>query len=183
QPVAPGGTDDIASLWINPAPSTFGGFDPAGAFTNSAGDDIPTNSGTNNHTLQSFILRQNGTATDNRIPPGIIYDELRVGTNWADVTPAAVVTGVPGDYNGNGVVDAADYVLWRSGGPLQNEIDAPGTVNAADYTAWRSKFGNTSGAGAGVGSGSVVPEPATLGLFLMSAIAFFSRRSVSSRAA
>ena len=31
--------------------------------------------------------------------------------------------GVPGDYNGNGVVDMADYVLWRNGGPLQNEVD------------------------------------------------------------
>ena len=27
--------------------------------------------------------------------------------------------GVTGDYNGNGTVDAADYVLWRNGGPLQ----------------------------------------------------------------
>ena len=26
--------------------------------------------------------------------------------------------GVAGDYNGNGVVDGADYVLWRKGGPL-----------------------------------------------------------------
>jgi hypothetical protein len=172
--------DDVASLWINPASSTFGGFDPAGALVNTSGDDIATNAATNNHTLQSFLLRQAGTASDVRIPPGIVYDELRVGTNWADVTP--IPAGVPGDYNGNGVVDAADYVLWREGGPLQNEIDTPGTVNAADYTAWRSKFGNTSGAGSGLGSGSAVPEPATFALFLMSAIAFCSRRSVSSRA-
>ena len=48
----------------------------------------------------------------------------------------------PGDYNGNGSVDAGDYVLWRKGGPLQNEVDNPGTVNAADYTAWRARYGN-----------------------------------------
>ena len=30
--------------------------------------------------------------------------------------------GVPGDYNDNGIVDAADYVLWRNGGPLENEV-------------------------------------------------------------
>jgi len=83
----PAETDDIASLWINPSSSTFGGFDPAGALTNTNGNDIPTNSTTNNHTLQSFILRQNGTAANNQIPAGIIYDELRVGTNYADVTP------------------------------------------------------------------------------------------------
>jgi hypothetical protein len=63
--------------------------------------------------------------------------------------------GVPGDYNGNNVVDAADYVLWRNGGPLANQVDDPSQVNAADYTEWRSRFGNFAGSGAG----SVVPEP------------------------
>lgn len=77
--------------------------------------------------------------------------------------------GVPGDYNGNGTVDAADYVLWRNGGPLQNEVDTPGTVNAADYTAWAARFGNTSGAGAGLGSANV-PEPAVACLALLSAL-------------
>ena len=58
--------------------------------------------------------------------------------------------GVLGDYNNNGKVDAADYVLWRNGGPLSNEVDTPGTVNAADYTEWRARFGNP-GSGAGLG--------------------------------
>ncbi len=89
---------------------------------------------------------------------------------------AAVVAGVPGDYNGNGVVDGADYVLWRNGGPLQNEVDNPGTVNAADYTAWRARFGNTSGGGGGP-LGSAVPEPGTW-LLLVSAVmaVSFARR-------
>ena len=51
-----------------------------------------------------------------------------------------VPAGVPGDYNGNGTVDAADYVLWRNGGPLQNEVETVGSVTAEDYTAWRSTF-------------------------------------------
>jgi hypothetical protein len=80
-----------------------------------------------------------------------------------------VPQGVQGDYNNNGVVDAADYVLWRNGGPLQNEVDAPGTVNAADYTAWRARFGNTSGAGAGL-SGGAVPEPTAILLVLAGAV-------------
>jgi len=67
--------------------------------------------------------------------------------------------GVQGDYNGNGVVDAADYVLWRKGGTLQNEVDTPGTVNAADYDAWRARFGNTSGSGSG---NAAVPEPTSI---------------------
>ncbi len=81
--------------------------------------------------------------------------------------------GVPGDYNGNGVVDAADYVLWRNGGPLANEVDAPGTVNAADFAAWRVRFGNTSGSGTSMpsGFGTQVPEPGSLMLSICSSIA------------
>lgn len=67
--------------------------------------------------------------------------------------------GVPGDYNNNGAVDAADYVLWRKGGPLQNEVDNPGIVNAQDYVEWRARFGNTSGSGSAFMGTASVPEP------------------------
>lgn len=77
--------------------------------------------------------------------------------------------GVPGDYNGNGTVDAADYVLWRHGGPLQNEVDTPGTVNAADYAAWRARFGNVAGSGSLVGG--TVPEPSTFLLLAATCVA------------
>ena len=73
--------------------------------------------------------------------------------------------GVAGDYNDNGVVDAADYVLWRKGvAPLQHEIAAPiGTTNSADYDAWRARFGSVSGSGSGgIGNAGAVPEPTTL---------------------
>jgi hypothetical protein len=66
---------------------------------------------------------------------------------------------VSGDFNNNGVVDAADYVLWRNGGPLQNEIDNPGTVDDADYTSWQARFGAVSASGAALAS-ATVPEPA-----------------------
>jgi hypothetical protein len=73
--------------------------------------------------------------------------------------------GVAGDYNDDGVVNAADYVLWRNGGPLQND-PTPG-VQAADYEFWVSRFGATSGAG---GGSTAVPEP-TSALLLMLALA------------
>jgi hypothetical protein len=73
--------------------------------------------------------------------------------------------GVPGDYNGNGIVDAADYVLWRKGGPLQNEVDSPGIVNVADYSAWRARFGSTSGSGSTFEITSI-PEAATVTLLI-----------------
>jgi hypothetical protein len=80
------------------------------------------------------------------------------------------VAGVLGDYNGNGSVDAADYVLWRNGGPLQNEGDNPGTVNQADYDFWRSRFGANSGNGSLAEASATVPEPPT-GLLMLSIIA------------
>jgi hypothetical protein len=76
-----------------------------------------------------------------------------------------------GDYNNNGVVDAADYVLWRNDGPLSND-PTPG-VQPGDYDVWRANFGQTGGpsgtstllngfvryVASGVGSGGAVPEP------------------------
>jgi hypothetical protein len=82
-----------------------------------------------------------------------------------DSVQFTTVNGVPGDYNDNGVVDMADYVLWRKGGPLQNEVNTPGTVDASDYDAWRAKFGNTSGSGSL--NGAAVPEPTAMVLVVI----------------
>jgi hypothetical protein len=95
------------------------------------------------------------TANPSHTDGGIILDMITANLLAAP--------GVPGDYNGNGTVDAADYVLWREGGPLQNEVDTPGTVNAADYTEWRARFGNPGG---GSGLASAVPEPGSWALLL-----------------
>ncbi|HEX4414901.1 MAG TPA: hypothetical protein VH107_14800 [Lacipirellulaceae bacterium] len=77
--------------------------------------------------------------------------------------------GVPGDFNGNGVVDMADYVLWRNGGTLQNEISTPGTDDAQDYLDWRANFGGTGGAGS-LQTGNQVPEPAACALMACAAL-------------
>lgn len=78
---------------------------------------------------------------------------------------------IPGDYNGNQVVDGADYVLWRktlnqSGANLPADGTGPGgvpdgVVNGLDYSFWRARFGNQgSGTGDSVAS-YAVPEPKT----------------------
>jgi serralysin len=61
-----------------------------------------------------------------------------------------------GDYNRNGVVDAADYVLWRntlgSVVPPTSGADGngDGVVSSADYNVWRANFGRTFGTGSAV---------------------------------
>ncbi len=94
------------------------------------------------------------------------------GTDYRNAINAPIdPEPIPGDYNNNGTVDAADYVLWRKGGPLANEVDNPGTVDGADYTEWRARFGDpSSGSGAGATANTPVPEPASL-VLLMWAVA------------
>ena len=65
---------------------------------------------------------------------------------------------LPGDYNDNGVVDAADYVVWRNHlnttFHLPNEVAgvSEGSVTMADFDAWKERFGNIlSGSGATAG--------------------------------
>jgi hypothetical protein len=86
---------------------------------------------------------------------------------------------MPGDFNNNGTVDAADYVVWRD--KLNQSITipndpTPGMVTDTDFGVWRSNFGKSGGpAGpstltpgfiryvtSGLASGAAVPEPTTV---------------------
>jgi hypothetical protein len=108
-------------------------------------------------------------------PPAFSYDYVAF-RNTADYDYAIdnfkieTFGGVPGDYNSDGTVNAADYVLWRKGGTLANEVADPGTISAADYTEWRARFGNPAGSGASL-EGAAVPEPATISSLIFGAIA------------
>jgi hypothetical protein len=87
-------------------------------------------------------------------------------------------SSVPGDYNGDGVVDAADYTVWRNNlganMTLPNENPAattPGVVDAEDYAFWKSQFGSSAASGT-LGS-ATVPEPSTVVLILSGSLVFF----------
>jgi hypothetical protein len=53
---------------------------------------------------------------------------------------------LPGDYNNDGEVDSADYVVWRnnvnSSSNLPNDLTA-GVVDVSDYDVWRAHFGTS----------------------------------------
>ena len=78
-------------------------------------------------------------------------------------------TSLPGDYNQNGIVDAADYTVWRD---TMNDLPR--------YNEWRANFGSMAGAGSGAAgalpSHALVPEPTSLVLLTLSAPAIVSLR-------
>lgn len=89
--------------------------------------------------------------------------------------------GTPGDYNDDGIVDAADYVTWRKSvgllSTLPNDPNAGTTIDEDQYNTWRTNFGSSS-----PGSGSAVPEPSAFTFLLVaSAIKLLLIRRVSSR--
>jgi len=70
---------------------------------------------------------------------------------------------IAGDANLDGVVDGADYVLWRknanaSGGWREGDFSGNGVVDSADLDIWRANFGAGTAGGSALGAGAV-PEP------------------------
>ena len=115
-------------------------------------------------------------------------DEIRL-SNVA-LTPdqflnASVSLG--GDYNGDGVVDAADYTVWQDhlgdtgapgavlgDGTSDDLLGTPdGDVDQFDYAFWKQKFGNS---GTGASNSLAIPEPATLAMVAWSLLAIAARR-------
>ena len=92
--------------------------------------------------------------------------------------------GLAGDYNSNGVVDAADYVMWRKNAGTSNALPnnlIGGTIGMAQYNQWRANFGNTApgtGSSTGAMANAAVPEPATL-LLIFTAAGCYLRRGRS----
>ena len=95
-------------------------------------------------------------------------DLALLANNWA-ICGGACPARVSGDFNYDGMVDAADYTLWQDNLGLDAAVlsgngSGAATVVQADYQLWRSHFGES------IVSGSAavpVPEPTTLLLALL----------------
>jgi uncharacterized protein YjbI with pentapeptide repeats len=86
----------------------------------------------------------------------------------------------PGDFNTDGTVDAADYIVWRKG--------LGTTYTQTDYDAWRANFGRSAAGAAAVAdtfsaaSSANIPEPTSLALaalaFAPALLSLGSRRRI-----
>jgi hypothetical protein len=93
-----------------------------------------------------------------------------------NVPPPAPET--TGDYNGNGVVDAADYTVWRD--TFGDEVDEgtgadgmpDGMIDDEDYAFWKSRFGDVvDPPGSGSATSVVIPEPAVIAMTITGLLA------------
>ncbi|MGI9457616.1 MAG: hypothetical protein ACR2NU_13715 [Aeoliella sp.] len=98
---------------------------------------------------------------------------------WVDFENplSPVKTVIPGDYNDDGMVDAADYVVFRDTLGSTTDLRADGTgpggvpdgvVDELDYDFWVTNFGNTASSSVSAVN-TAVPEPATMWLLVLGA--------------
>jgi hypothetical protein len=84
---------------------------------------------------------------------------------------------IPGDYNGDSLVDFQDYTTWRGAfGSSQTAADGDesGTIDAADYIVWRKAVSHAGAGAAGnsvAGSFAAIPEPMGSGLIVLGVLA------------
>jgi hypothetical protein len=109
------------------------------------------------------------TVLDDLMEPYAGNNNEFVGSDHLPVIADYRVTYLPGDFNTDGRVDAADYVAWRNGLGV--------TYLQADYDVWRTQFGES--AANGLGASSVVPEPSIAALLCVGLLATAFRRTPS----
>jgi hypothetical protein len=152
---------------------------PSTSFFNPAGDTITLFAGFPVDTKTFSTVPSDGVTSRHYVAStGATSLGTNNPANYAGATGSvnlAPPAGPTGDYNGNGTVDAADYVLWRN--TLDQTVsmgtgadgNGNGTVDDADYNFWRTRFGTTVPAAGGV---SPVPEPTTATLVVAAMGAF-----------
>lgn len=152
-----------------------------------------------------FTLRlagESGILSDASLPPDppdlSLFYEVGIsvqGTDAVALDPGLQVilnarldslTKVPdastfGDYNRDGSVTSADYIVWRNsrgqtGAGLPSDGDGNGEVDDADLQMWRDHFGQSVGGASGSGLAVSVPEPASLVLWVMVCLVSVWRR-------
>jgi hypothetical protein len=105
------------------------------------------------------------------------------GVGYSRVTELAPL--LVSDYNDDGTVDAADYVVWRKNFGLlvalpNRDIANSGPVSIDDFESWRANFGNIA-PGSGGSQSELAPEPSALILTLLVVSMITFARELASR--
>jgi hypothetical protein len=94
-----------------------------------------------------------------------------------------LIEQVLGDYNLDGAVNTADYVVWRNTFGSSTDLRADGSgnnlVGQEDFDVWANQMrsGSSQAVASAAPLDSIVPEPATLNAALTAAALFcFARR-------
>jgi hypothetical protein len=143
-----GGGNDVCEIWINPDPATFGSNAPPAATLTA----FQPSGLTDAYWIDRINFRQ---ASAPSIPAAMTFDELRVGTNWADVTPPPpaaqprlTITPAPPNAVLSWPTNASGFALqantnlattdWAA---VTNEVIVDGTNNTVtvDLT-WETRF-------------------------------------------
>jgi hypothetical protein len=117
---------------------------------------------------------------------GTVASQVRTLVGIDDTFFSLTYIPIPGDYNHNGAVDAADYVVWRDS-QLGSLVDANsgadgngnGVIDLDDYNVWRAHFGQTSASGSSLVTNSglaTIPEPAGFVLLSLAVVSFLNLR-------
>ncbi|MEM9186747.1 MAG: trypsin-like serine protease, partial [Planctomycetota bacterium] len=96
---------------------------------------------------------------------GVAEEPIHGGLEHGEIDAGPAVT-LPGDYTGDGLVNADDYQVWQSqfgqvGDSLAADGNGNGVVDAGDYTLWRDNAGIDTG---DLIASASTPEPAGLTL-------------------
>jgi hypothetical protein len=164
--------------WLHVAgtyqPSQFMRLYVNGQLIHEVTSNIPSQIFSNSSDL--WLGRQFSTSPDFHLPGMIdeaaVYARALTSAEFLEHYLAA--TTLAGDYNNDGIVNAADYVVWRNaaaGATLPNDT-TPGVVTAADYAVWRANFGNSLAAGSGAATFSGVPEPSGVLLAILAGLIY-----------
>jgi hypothetical protein len=129
-------------------------------------------------------IQDNGTTTFDNLTPYDLGNIFQTGggqdldlqfllAGEGELRTGKVVYILAGDYNGDDIVNAADYTVWRNhfgtSDTLPNDM-SPGMVTIDDYNVWKQNFGAVLPVGAG--GAAAVPEPASW--LLLVAVALIS---------
>ena len=167
----------LGEVWMAEAPTAEGPWE-------NAIKVVTHHSGSENYTFYNpkqlpFFAEEGGrviyfegtyaeTFSGNPTPtPLYDYNQMMYRLDLSTIPP--LFDRLVGDYNLDGVVDAADYTVWRNSLGSTNDLRANGdnsgssfaVVDEADYLAWRNNYGATA-SGSGMGAVVIVPEPAGL---------------------